>query len=108
MSYRTYINGHEWLGNNEYSKEIFEELKRQGCHFDEEKCVYDFEVKDLDGLVKATEKYIRKLVKDNNKRGNFSDFILGNVKEHSYEERILQKEGITLYFSDIQKTVTYF
>lgn len=64
MSYRTYINGHEWLGNNEYSKEIFEELKRQGCSFDEEECAYNFEVKDLDGLVKATEKYIRRNIKN--------------------------------------------
>jgi hypothetical protein len=39
MSYRTYINGHEWLGNNEMYDEIYEELKRQGCPFDKEGCV---------------------------------------------------------------------
>ena len=58
MAYRTYINGHEWLGNNESSEIIFEELKRQGCPFDEEYCVKDFEVKDLDRLVKAVEKHL--------------------------------------------------
>ena len=58
MSYRTYINGHEWLGNNEMYDEIYEELKRQGCPFDKEGCVggyreNPFEVKDLNGLVMA-------------------------------------------------------
>ena len=66
MSYRTYINGHEWLGNNETSEIIFSELKRQGCCFDEEKCVREpFVVKDLDGLVKATERHLMNLFEKN-------------------------------------------
>ena len=66
MSYRTYINGHEWLGNNEGPAVILKELKRQGCRLDGEWCgphnrkgeIVPFEIKDLDGLVKATEQAI--------------------------------------------------
>ena len=59
MAYRTYINGKQWLGNNILPDVIYEELKRQGCPFDEDCWVRKgFRVKDLDALVKATEKYI--------------------------------------------------
>ena len=76
MSYRTYINGHEWLGNNVRYYEIFDELARQGCPFDEEDCVYEpFEVKDLDGLVRACEKTIIRLVQENNEIANFKPNI---------------------------------
>ena len=82
MSYRTYINGHEWLGNNVRYYEIFDELARQGCPFDEEDCVYEpFEVKDLDGLVKACEKVIIRLIQENNEVANFKptiDRAMGN------------------------------
>ena len=76
MSYRTYINGHEWLGNNVRYYEIFDELARQGCPFDEDDCVYEpFEVKDLDGLVKACEKAIIRLIQENNEIANFKPTI---------------------------------
>ena len=76
MSYRTYINGHEWLGNNVMYDEILEELSRQGCPFDEENCVDEaFEVKDLDGLVRACEKTIIRLVQENNEIANFKPNI---------------------------------
>lgn len=71
MAYRTYINDHEWLGNNEYSEIIFDELKRQGCPFDEEWDVgfkEPFEVKDLDGLVKAVERHLMHLYNTNPKQ----------------------------------------
>lgn len=29
MSYRTYVNNYQCLGNNEYSKDLMEELKKQ-------------------------------------------------------------------------------
>lgn len=81
MSYRTYINDHEWLGNNEGPYVILEELKRQGCYFDEDWCTTDhsreddwllkFQIKDLDALVQATEKAIIKMVVNN---PNIADF----------------------------------
>lgn len=76
MSYRTYINGHEWLGNNVRYYEIFDELARQGCPFDEDDCVDEpFEVKDLNGLVKACEKTIIRLIQENNEVANFKPTI---------------------------------
>ena len=76
MAYRTYINGHEWLGNNEMYDEIYQELVRQGCHFDEDDCVIDpFEVKDLDGLLKACEKVIIRLVQKDAGIANFNSTI---------------------------------
>ena len=76
MAYRTYINGHEWLGNNEMYDEIYQELVRQGCHFDEDDCVIDpFEVKDLDSLLKACEKVIIRLVQKDAGIANFNSTI---------------------------------
>ena len=76
MAYRTYINGHEWLGNNEMYDEIYQELVRQGCPFDEDDCVMDpFEVKDLDGLLKACEKVIIRLVQKDAGIANFNSTI---------------------------------
>ena len=76
MSYRTYINGHEWLGNNEMYDEIYQELVRQGCPFDEDDCVVEpFEVKDLDGIVKAGEKVIIRLVQKNAEIANLKSTI---------------------------------
>lgn len=82
MAYRTYINGHEWLGNNEMYDEIYQELVRQGCPFDEEACVLEpFEVKDLDGLIKACEKAIVKKCESNKKIADFNDTI-SNTKKY--------------------------
>lgn len=76
MAYRTYINGHEWLGNNEMYDEIYQELVRQGCPFDEDDCVMEpFEVKDLDGLLKACEKVIIRLVQKDANIANFNSTI---------------------------------
>ena len=76
MSFRTYINGNEWLGNNNFPQIIFEELKRQGCPFDKEGCCLDgFEVPDFDGLVKAAEKYIVAKCENNAKVADFNETI---------------------------------
>lgn len=102
MAYRTYINGNEWLGNNEYSEEIFDELKRQGCPFDEDYLLpwneethkrEAFEVKDLDGLVKATEKYILNMFEKNNNIANFTnDFNLAKkVSDLTFSLKNLQE-----------------
>lgn len=83
MSYRTYINGHEWLGNNECPVVILEELKRQGCQLNEDYCTLldddcndvPFEIKDLNSLVKATEQAILEMVKRNPKVADFNKSI---------------------------------
>lgn len=99
MSYRTYINGHEWLGNNVIYYEIFDELARQGCPFDENDCVYEpFEVKDLDGLVKACEKTIIRLIQENNKVANFKPNI----------ERAMETNDLTFILQILQDTARIF
>ena len=99
MSYRTYINGHEWLGNNVIYYEIFDELARQGCPFDENDCVYEpFEVKDLDGLVRACEKTIIRLVQENNEIANFKPNI----------ERAMETNDLTFILQILQDTARIF
>ena len=99
MSYRTYINGHEWLGNNVRYYEIFDELARQGCPFDENDCVYEpFEVKDLDGLVKACEKTIIRLIQENNEVANFKSNI----------ERAMETNYLTFILQMLQDTARIF
>ena len=99
MSYRTYINGHEWLGNNVIYYEIFDELARQGCPFDEGDCVYEpFEVKDLDGLVKACEKTIIRLIQENNEVANFKPNI----------ERAMETNDLTFILQILQDTARIF
>ena len=94
MSYRTYINGHEWLGNNEMYDEIYQELVCQGCPFDEDYCVVDpFEVKDLDGLVKACEKVIIRLVQKNAEIANFKSTI---------DNAIALKSDLTYRLTELQ------
>lgn len=93
MSYRTYINGYEWLGNNEMYDEIYQELVKQGCPFDEDRCVFEepFEVKDLDGLVKACEKVVIKLCEKNKKCADFNDTI-SNAKRFGNDLTLTLKE----------------
>lgn len=82
MSYRTYINDREWLGNNEGPTVILKELKRQGCQLDDEWCgpynedhnIAPFEIKDLDGLVKATEQAILEMA-ENPKVADFNECV---------------------------------
>lgn len=80
MAYRTYINGNEWLGNNESDKDIFDELKRQGCKFDSDWCCKGFQVKDLDGLIHACEKRIIKQFNADNSIADFKNiFMLAGI-----------------------------
>lgn len=58
MSYRIYVNHYQCLGNNECPEVLINELKKQGCEVDEDYCFYDFEIKDLEGIIEALEQYI--------------------------------------------------
>ena len=98
MSYRTYINGHEWLGNNEGPQVILDELKRQGCPFNADWCTpHDpetheslaFEIKDLQGLVEATEKAIIKMYEANPDIANFGSSVDGWNHNLTYRMREL-------------------
>ena len=103
MAYRTYINGHEWLGNNEYSEEIFNELKRQGCKFNADWETEDFdsfEVKDLDGLVKATEAYLMNKFRKNPKCMNIGDLF---QRVEDKEDRGYTEDQLTLRLQEIRE-----
>lgn len=100
MAYRTYINGHEWLGNNVMYDEIYKELKRQGCPFDEDNCVDSdtpFEIKDLDALVKASEQAIinmyNKYIKINHNIADFSKEITDNIGDFTWKMQEIQNYG---------------
>lgn len=58
MSYRTYVNGTQIMGNNEYSINLINELKKQGCKLDEEECFENFELKELQPIIEALERHI--------------------------------------------------
>lgn len=93
MSWRTKINGQEWLGNNAMYDEIAEELIRQGCPDPRKtEIIKNFEVKDIDGLIKASEKVVRRLYKRDNSIADFredmnlyieEDFLTMNLLEIS-------------------------
>ncbi len=58
MSYRMYINDYQCLGNNECPEVLLNELKRQGCKPDADNCFENFEIKELQPIIEALEKYI--------------------------------------------------
>lgn len=64
MSYRIYVNDYQCLGNNECPKALIDELKRQGCKFDNEDYIFkNFEIKELQPIIEALEQYIRDMNK---------------------------------------------
>lgn len=64
MSYRMYVKTekdgkrYQFLGNNVCPSCLIEELKRQGAEFDEDDCIRDFEVKEIQPVIETLEKYI--------------------------------------------------
>lgn len=64
MSYRMYVKTekdgkrYQFLGNNVCPSCLIEELKRQGAEFDEDYGIRDFEVKEIQPVIDALEKYI--------------------------------------------------
>ena len=107
MAYRTYINGHEWLGNNVMFDNIYEELKRQGCPFKEEDgYIESFQVKDLDALVKACERdiveYRLKWLSD-----KYNPTDIANA-DYIFEGHGLYGSDLTLNLSDWRKHAYIF
>ena len=112
MADRSYINGHEWLGNNEVIPEIWDELKRQGCKFNEEQLTVEpFQVTDLDGLVQATEKAIIRYAKEQEKWlevrkpiiKDYPNFMVHKFGDYSY---LFDKEHMKEYEDDEESLIT--
>ena len=99
MAYRTYINGQEWLGNNVLYDEIYNELQRQGCKFDNEECWREepFEVKDLDGLVRASERAIinlyNKRIRIKENIADFTDNIINPIGDFTWQLKQAREYG---------------
>lgn len=75
-----YVNDYQCLGNHECPQVLIDELKKQGCKFDEDYCFHDFEIKDLQGIIEALEKYIFE-VDERIKKRHADDSIANYSKE---------------------------
>ena len=88
MSYKTWVNDYQIFGNNDYSEELINELKRQGMNEPDDDFIYSFEIKDINPVIKAVDKYIEKEIEKREKRGvnmyDFSDYYNLIGKEPLY------------------------
>ena len=69
MSYKTWVNDYQIFGNNDYSEELINELKRQGMNEPDDDFIYSFEIKDINPVIKAVEKYLEQEIEKREKRG---------------------------------------
>lgn len=102
MSFRVYVHTekdgrkYQILGNNEWPKVLFEELKKQGCEFDEDFGFENFEIKDLQGVIQALEKYIFEM----------HEKIKGGIANFSYileEEKKFNLKLMTSRLASVQE-----
>lgn len=105
MSYRMYVKNeidgkrYQFLGNNECPEVLIEELKKQGAEFDEDYCIRNFEIKDIQAVITALEKYILDTYEYQKQRGN-------NIFD--FEEKILkEKEQNLTFYLDYAKDCWY-
>lgn len=64
MSYRTFVNNFQIFENNGYSKELINELNRQGANIGENDDCYAFVIKEIDPIIKIVDEYIKEKVND--------------------------------------------
>lgn len=69
MSYRTRINNFQIFENNGYSKKLIAELKRQGANIDEDDDCYEFEIKEIDPIIKIVDDYFQNKLNDTIQEG---------------------------------------
>lgn len=79
MSYNIFItagkSSYQVVGNNECPDELIEELKKQGCQFYDGNCFKKFEIKDIQGIFDALNKYLFRIYKERKENGvNIFDF----------------------------------
>lgn len=67
MSYRTYVEGTQVFGNNEYYPEWIEFIKEQGIEVNDE-CIYEGEIKDFMKALQIIEKIVLRLEKEKRER----------------------------------------
>ncbi|MCZ6159122.1 hypothetical protein [Campylobacter ureolyticus] len=64
MSYKTFVNDFQILENGVYSEELIDELNRQGANIKENDDCYEFEIKDINPIIKIVDDYIKEEVND--------------------------------------------
>ena len=87
MSYRTWANDYQIFDNNDGSKELIDELIRQGMAEPDDGC-YSFEVTDINPIIKIVDKYIEKEIEEREKRG---------VKMYDFKNHWSLKGNVPLY-----------
>lgn len=78
MSYRTWANDYQIFDNNDGSKELIDELIRQGMAEPDDGC-YSFEVTDINPVIKIVDAHFEKQVRKKEKYGvkmyDFSRYV---------------------------------
>lgn len=87
MSYRTYVNGVQIFGNNDYFEEWEEFIKSKGIEIDEDGC-YDGEIDDVMSMFEVIDKITRRLINERhqkvlNKETNFRGKPLRELTDFS-------------------------
>ena len=88
MSYRTWANDYQIFDNNDYSEELINELKRQGMNAPNDDGIYDFEIKDINPIIKIIDEFFQQEISEREKRG---------VKMYDFKDHRSLKQNAPLY-----------
>lgn len=64
MSYKTFVNNFQILENGVYREALIAELNRQGANIKDRYSSYEFEIKEIDPIIKIVDEYIKEEVND--------------------------------------------
>ena len=82
MSYRTYVEGTQVFGNNEYYPEWIEFIKEQGIEVSDE-CIYEGEIKDFMKALQVIENIVLRLEKEKRER---NEKLKKEMEEKNFSE----------------------
>lgn len=92
MSYRTYVEGTQVFGNNEYYPEWIEFIKEQGIEVSDE-CIYEGEIKDFMKALQVIENIVLRLEKEKRERNEKLEKEM-EEKNFSEEEKAFARTKI--------------
>jgi hypothetical protein len=76
MSYRTYVNGHQIFGNNEWYQEWADFIESEGIKIDEDG-LYDGYIDNLQGVFDVIDKITRRLINERHKQVEKGETFFG-------------------------------
>ncbi|MCZ6162927.1 hypothetical protein [Campylobacter ureolyticus] len=107
MSYKTFVNDFQILENGVYSEELIDELNRQGANIKENDDCYEFEIKEIDPIIKIVDDYFQQVIKnifqEEANPYDLSSFCVIREKKKPLYERI---ESV-IYFSAIFQSYNF-